>query len=86
MADIPLDGVQLEAQLRLGVASGSRFFSNEADLARYAEIVLRHLGGWTAEDHPRPALEMLQANALPPCKRLGNFERWARSGNKTHAA
>jgi hypothetical protein len=65
------------AQLALGFERGQRFFRNESDLARYSEIVLLRLGGWSEEDHPERALQMLRARDVSAQTRLNNFERWA---------
>ena len=73
------------AQVRLGVARGLRHFSTEDDVARYVEIVLRHLGGWTLDDHPLNALEMIRSASLPAARRLDNFERWAKARGGAHA-
>ena len=75
----------LAAQVRLGVARGLRHFSTEDDVARYVEIVLRHLGGWTLDDHPLNALEMIRSASLPAARRLDNFERWAKARGGAHA-
>jgi hypothetical protein len=78
-------GADLAEQVRVGIGRGLGHFAAEQDVARYVLIVLEHLGGWTAVDHPRAALEMLHGPALPPQRRLDNFERWVRSHLATHA-
>lgn len=87
-ADMPQRAFALPAlatQVRLGVARGLRHFSTEHDVARYVEIVLRHLGGWTVDDHPVGALEMIRSASLPAGRRLDNFERWAKARAGAHA-
>ena len=75
----------LAMHVRRGVARGVRHFSTETDVARYVEIVLRHLGGWTEDDHPERALEMIRSTSLPAARRLDNFERWAKRQAGAHA-
>ena len=75
----------LASQIRLGVARGLRHFSTEDDVARYVEIVLRHLGGWSDDDHPASALEMIRSASIPAARRLDNFERWAKGRADTRA-
>ena len=67
------------ADLEKGLASGRRFFTGFDDLARYAEIVLLHLGGWSESDHPEKALKLLSAKGVPAKRRLDNFAHWAAS-------
>ena len=68
---------ELAAQVRVGIDRGLRFFRREKDVARYCEIVLLKLGGWTDQDHPKPAMQILHSQAVAPDVRLNNFERWA---------
>jgi hypothetical protein len=76
---------ELRRQITTGLSSALRFFENEADIARYAEIVLLHLGGWKADDHPTIALQMLHARSVAAGSRLANFERWAKlNGSGIH--
>ena len=65
---------ELAAQVAAGVESGRRFFRTEADIARYAEIVLLHLGGWNGEDHSSDVLELLRPKVLSAEARLHNLE------------
>lgn len=78
-------GVELAEQVHVGIERGLRHFATERDVARYVLVVLEHLGGWTAVDHPPAALEMLHGPALPPQRRLDNFERWVRLHRAAHA-
>lgn len=82
---LTMDLPALVTQVRIGVARGLRHFSAEEDVARYVEIVLRHLGGWSGDEHPAPALEMIHSGSLPAARRLDNFERWARARAGVHA-
>lgn len=75
-AGIPFTDEALQDQLELGVARGLRFFQRENELARYCEIVLTELGGWTAADHPEPVLQILLPSAIEPGTKLRNFELW----------
>ncbi len=83
----PLSDGQLREQLTRGVASACRFFKTESAVARYCEIVLAHLGGWTDDDHPEAALRMLRTTVVDPAARLRNFELWitANSGKPVDA-
>ena len=77
LPQLPEEPSALRAQVRLGVARGLRHFSSEDDVSRYVEIVLRHIGGWSGEDHPVAALEMIRSASIPAARRLDNFARWA---------
>jgi hypothetical protein len=83
--DLEARGVELAEQVHVGIERGLRHFTTEHDVARYVRIVLEQLGGWTAVDHPQAALEMLHGPALPPRRRLDNFERWVHSHRAAHA-
>lgn len=83
--ELDTGGAELAEQVHVGIERGLRHFTTEQDVARYVLIVLEHLGGWTAVDHPQAALEMLHGEALPPRRRLDNFERWVRSHRAAHA-
>ena len=76
-AKVPAGEGELASQVHVGIERGLRYFRKENDLARYCEIVLLKLGGWTDQDHPQPAVQMLQSKAVAPDVRLRNFERWA---------
>ena len=71
--------------VRVGVSRGVRYFSTEGDVARYVEIVMRHLGGFTEQPHPASAIEMIQSASIPAERRLENFERWAAARGSTNA-
>lgn len=65
-------------RVRPSVARGLRHFSAQDDVARYVEIVLRHLDERTADELPDAAREMIHSASLPAARRLDNFERWAK--------
>ena len=78
------DQTDLAAHVRSGLMAGLRFFATERDIARYCEIVLVRLGGWTG-DPPAEATEILASASLPADVRLRNFERWVDSQKGKHA-
>ena len=69
---------RLSDQMERGLRSGRRFFSRERDLARYLEIVLTLMGGWSGDDHPQPAIDLLTSGAVPGQRRLDHLEIWLR--------
>ena len=84
-AGLTLSDAELANQMEQGLASGRRFFSTENDLARYAEIVLTRMGGWSSTDHPPQAIELLASRAVPGARRLANLEYWAAKTRRPHA-
>lgn len=84
-AGLKLSDAQLAQQMDRGLASGRRFFSTESDLARYMEIVLTRLGGWSNTDHPPLAIELLSSRAVSGARRLSNLEFWIAKTRGGHA-
>ena len=84
-AGLKLSDGELAQQMERGLASGRRFFATERDLARYAEIVLTRLGGWSDADHPPQAIDLLASHAVPGERRLGNLEYWIAKTGGAHA-
>jgi hypothetical protein len=69
----------LDRQLELGLPRGYRYFKREADVARYAMIVMLQVGGWSEQDDPETLLRMLGSRTLSADRRLRNLEIWSRS-------
>jgi hypothetical protein len=84
-AGLTLSDDDLADQLDRALASGRRFFSTERDLARYAEIVLTRLGGWSNRDHPRQVIDLLASRAVAGARRLDNLEHWIAKTRRVHA-
>ena len=84
-AGLTLSDDELKDQLGRALASGRRFFSTERDLARYSEIVLTRMGGWSNRDHPRQVIDLLASRAVAGARRLDNLEHWITKTRRTHA-
>jgi hypothetical protein len=84
-AGLKVSDDQLAHQMERGLASGRRFFSTEKDLARYAEIVLTRMGGWSAGDHPAQVIDLLASRAIAGARRLDNLEYWLAKTKRAHA-
>jgi hypothetical protein len=54
------------------------FLSRERDVAAYAEIACRHLGGVPEMPLPKEALNILYSYRVDPEIRLKRFEEWAK--------
>jgi hypothetical protein len=59
--------------------------TREKHIARFAEIVFLHLGGFPESRFPREALSSLYAYGMEPDKKLSRFELWARGTTQPHA-
>jgi hypothetical protein len=70
---------EIEADVRASIAlCRDAGLTREKDMARFAEIVCRHLGGYPARGLPREALSNLYVFGRDPAVKLDHFEEWAR--------
>jgi hypothetical protein len=78
-----------EADLRAEIFKGARYalqfgIVSERDLARYIEIVVLHMGGFS-DKPPKAALNILQAHGAEPRSKLDGLAEWVRAHPRTVA-
>ena len=82
-----LSDSDIENQISLGIARAKEHgLVREIDVARFVEAVCVHLGGFTAEPFPKPALAILFGYRTDPDAKLKRFLQWCQSTCPTSSA